>query len=151
MGPAVAAADMNDSHAQAVPEAPAYPSEKVYDEAAQKWERVYAMCMHLTLLLAGVLVPVVPGLIMWVIKKDESPYIDDHGREAVNFQISLIVYALALVPVGFLTCTVGFWIGGPAIGILAILGLIFASIAAYKGRYYRYPACIRFIKDRGAF
>lgn len=150
MGPA-AVADMNDRPHQAEPAFDSFASEKVYDESAQKWERVYAMCVHLTLLLAGVLAPVVPGLIMWVIKKDESTFVDDHGREAVNFQISLLIYTIAMIPIGFATCTVGFWVLGPAIAVLAVVGLVLSSIAAYKGRYYRYPACIRFIKDRGAF
>jgi uncharacterized Tic20 family protein len=111
----------------------------------QEWERTYAMFIHLTLLAAHILpLPVIGALIMWLIKRDESSFIDDHGREAVNFQISLLLYALAGFPLMFV-CGIGIavWV---AVYILGLVGLILAAIAANKGQFYRYPVCLRFVK-----
>lgn len=105
-------------------------------------ERTYAMVIHL-LLLAGHVVPVVPSLVMWLVKRDQSAFIDDHGKESVNFQISIVLYML----VGGITAA--FCIGIVIICVayvLAIVGMIMASVAAHGGRYYRYPMCIRLIR-----
>jgi uncharacterized Tic20 family protein len=118
---------------------------RVKDAQAQEWERTYAMFNHLSLLTVHALLPVIPALVMWLIKRDRSPFIDDHGREAVNFQISLVLYALLGVPVvALLTCGVGavLWV---AVWALGIVGMILGAIAAHKGEYFRYPACIRFL------
>lgn len=87
--------------------------------------------------------PVVPALVMWLIKRHESPFIDDHGKEAVNFQISLLIYSVIgglLVPFCF--------VGVPvliATYVLGIAGMIMAALAANRGEYFRYPATIRLI------
>lgn len=111
----------------------------------QEWERTYAMFIHLTLLAVHILpLPVIAALVMWLIKREESPFIDDHGKEAVNFQISLVLYALVGFPLMFL-CGIGIavWVG---VYILGIVGLILAAIAANKGKFFRYPVCLRFVK-----
>jgi uncharacterized Tic20 family protein len=116
------------------------------DGQAQEWERTYAMFNHLSLLTFHVMLPVIPALVLWLVKRDRSPFVDDHGREAVNFQLSLVLYALVVVPVtGLLTCGVGalLWI---AVYALGVVGMILASVAANRGEYYRYPACVRFIR-----
>ena len=113
------------------------------DPFAQEWERNYSMAMHLTLLAIHIAIPVIPALVLYLIKKDESPFVKDHGREAINFQITLIIYAIAgglLVPI----CGIGFVVL-TAVYVLAIVGMILASVAARSGKYYRYPACIRFL------
>lgn len=110
-----------------------------------EWERTYSMFTHLSLLLAHFAIPpAIPALIMWLIKRDQSSYVDDHGREALNFQLSLLCYAGAATVAGFLTCGIGIILYAP-IYVLGIVGMILAAVAAQKGRYYRYPACIRFL------
>src|SRR4051794_36799845 len=88
---------------------------RLVDPLALQWERTYAMFNHLTLLVVHFFpVPVIPALIMWLIKRDRSPYIDDHGREAINFQLSLVLYALVVVPIAaIITCGIGavLWLG----------------------------------------
>src|ERR1043165_338070 len=138
-------ANMN---AQGGPSAPPV-AEHVYAEHVQKWERMYSMCIHLTVVFFSAF-PVVPALIMWAIKKDESHFVEDHGREAVNFQITLLLYGFALVPIGVIPCSAGWWIGLPVLVGLSIIGTIFAAVAAGKVRSFRYPPCLRFIKDRAA-
>lgn len=82
-------------------------------------------------------------LIIWLLKKDEHPFVDDQGKEALNFQISLIIYyfiagILCLILIGILL-----------VFALLIVHYVFAILAAVKanqGEYYRYPLTIRFIK-----
>lgn len=111
--------------------------------------RTWGMWCH----LAGLawmlvwLVPIIGGvvgaLVVWQIKRDEDAFIDEQGKEALNFQISMLLYwavAMALC----LTC-----IGFVLVPIVAVLDVIFAIIAAIKagqGQSYRYPLSIRFIK-----
>jgi len=119
--------------------------DRLVDENATSDERTYAVFTHLSLLahlLTGGL-GIVVAIIMWLIKRDTSPFIDDHGREAINFQLSLIIY---LISCGFLVivCGIGLIIM-PFVYVLAIVGMIMAVMAANRGEYFRYPATIRFL------
>lgn len=110
--------------------------------------RTWAMFCHLAG-LAGFVIPIILSgiiapLIVWQIKKDEHPFIDEHGKEAMNFQISIGIYALvslALIPV---FCIGAFLL--TAVGIVDLVFLLIAAIKANNGEHYRYPLCIRFIK-----
>jgi uncharacterized protein len=84
-----------------------------------------------------------PPLILWLVKRDESPELDAHGKEAVNFQISMLIYNL--VAAVFCLVLVGFVF----LAILWILNTVFVIIAAIQasdGKFYRYPMTIRFIQ-----
>lgn len=107
----------------------------------QSWERTYATVLHLTGLLTATGMPIVAALIMWLVKRDESTYIDDHGKEAMNFQISMLIYIAA----GFVCPPVSVLLWTAAC-LLGLVGTIMAAIAANHGRYYRYPATLRLIK-----
>jgi len=104
------------------------------------------MLCHL-LGLAGFVIPfgnIVGPLVLWLIKKDEFSFVKDQGREALNFQISITIYAIAsifMVPL----CGVGV-ILAPAVGVFALVMLIIATVKANSGIAYRYPLTIRFIK-----
>jgi uncharacterized Tic20 family protein len=110
--------------------------------------RMWAMFCHLAG-LAGFVVPVIfasiiAPLIVWQIKKDEHPFIDEHGKEALNFQISIGIYSLvslALIP---LFCIGAFLLA--AVGIVNLVFLLIAAVKANSGQPYHYPLCIRFIK-----
>jgi|CXWL01.1.fsa_nt_gi uncharacterized Tic20 family protein len=114
--------------------------------AIPKPERQYAMWIHLTTACASA-IPIghfVAAIVLWQIKKQESEFIDDHGKEVVNFQISLFVYALlGLILTPLLGLGVLVWI---AVMIISVISLIRGAIAAQKGLAYRYPVCLRFIK-----
>jgi uncharacterized Tic20 family protein len=134
------------SPAPPTPPAPSGPCSRhgrVIDPSARESERTYALFLHLTLLLVHFAVPIVPALIMWLIKRDQSPFIDDHGREALNFQISLVIYAIVggvLIP----ACGMGVLLIAAAYA-LGIVGMVLAAVAASRGEYFRYPATIRFL------
>jgi len=111
-------------------------------------ERNWAMLTHL---LPGVLVVATPlpgaviAPVMWLLKKDDSPFIDDHGREATNFWISVLLYSIIILPLATaITCGVGVILYIPLL-ILVVIGVIKATIAAKRGEFYRYPATIRLL------
>lgn len=115
---------------------------RVIDPEATSGERTYATFLHLTVLLIHIVLPVLPALVMWLVKKDQSPFLNDHGKEAVNFQISLLIYAvcagvLMLVGIGVVLL--------PAVYILGIVGMVMGATAANRGEYFRYPMCLRLI------
>jgi hypothetical protein len=115
--------------------------------------RMWAMICHLGGL--GGLIPVVPvigsviaPLIIWQLKKDEDPFIDEQGKEALNFQISMLLYALAGSVMCGITC-IGAVLIPVVVSVVTIFDIVFLLIAAVKannGEHYRYPLTIRFIK-----
>jgi len=108
--------------------------------------RTWAMACHLSALVGtlGNGVGFILGpLIVWILKKDVDPFVDGHGKEAVNFQLTMLIAALACIPLCFVV--IGFFLL-PIVGILAIVLPIIAGLEANKGNIYRYPFCIRFIK-----
>ncbi len=86
---------------------------------------------------------VLAPLIVWLAKRDASPEIDAHGKEALNFQISMLIYnAIAAV---FCLVLIGFVIL-PVLWVLNAVFVIIAAIKASDGKFYRYPMTIRFIQ-----
>lgn len=117
------------------------------NEELSKDARQWAMFCHLAG-LAGYVIPVILSgiiapLIIWQIKKEEHPFIDENGKEAVNFQISIGIYTLISIPLCFIC--IGFLMLA-AVAILDLVCLIIAAVKANNGEHYRYPLCIRFIK-----
>lgn len=121
------------------------PSPVAVVSAISQEERLYAALCHfagLPIFAPFVLANVVVPLVIWLLKKDSMPFVDLHGKESLNFQITaLIAYAVAVA-----TACLG--VGFALLGVVAVLQLIFpiiAGIAAYDGKPYRYPLTIRLI------
>ncbi len=119
------------------------------NEELSKDTRLWAMFCHLAG-LAGLL-PILPAigsviapLIIWQIKKDDHPFIDENGKEALNFQISIGIYALVSILLIPVFCIGAFLL--TAVGIFNLVFMLIAAIKANNGFHYRYPLCIRFIK-----
>jgi uncharacterized protein len=110
-----------------------------------KTENRLGMFCHL-LGFVGYLIPfgnVIGPLILWLMKKDESPAVAYHGKEALNFQISVTIYMLISMILLFI------FIGIPLFFILLLMQfilIIVATINAADGKPYRYPLTLRFIK-----
>jgi uncharacterized Tic20 family protein len=98
-----------------------------------------AMFCHLGGWLTGFLVP----LIIWLIQKDKSRFVDDQGKEALNFQLTLLIAYAISVPLMFVCVGIFLFFGA---WIFALVVCIMGTVAASKGERYRYPLCIRFIK-----
>ncbi|MEO1716733.1 MAG: DUF4870 domain-containing protein [Planctomycetota bacterium] len=119
-------------------------------------QRVYASWIHWASLIAWISVPVSSGiafavpplvaLAMWQIRKADGEFIDDHGREAVNFQISLVLLGLIVFIVGFPTCGAA-WLLYLPLFVLSIVGVVMGGLAALRSEVFRYPASLRVIKD----
>ena len=105
----------------------------------KKDDRNMAMLCHLLAIFTGFLGP----LIIWLIKKDDSPFVDDQGKEALNFQLTVLI---AMVVSGFLTIICIGAVMLAAVWIVDIIFCILASIKSSRGEAYRYPMSIRFIK-----
>jgi uncharacterized protein len=112
--------------------------------AAQE-ERTWGMLAHLSA-FAGLLIPLgffIGPLVIWLTRREQSPFVDDQGREALNFNISVLLAgvvcgALVFVFIGFLLII--------ALGIYWIIMTIVAGIKAGEGVRYRYPLILRLVK-----
>jgi uncharacterized Tic20 family protein len=111
----------------------------------EKDARTWAMFCHIGA-FAGYIIPfgnIIAPLIIWLIKKAESPLVDDQGKESLNFQISVTIYAfiallLTLILIGYILF--------PALVVFDLVMVIVAAVKVNEGEKYRYPLCIRFIK-----
>ncbi|MGH8001552.1 MAG: DUF4870 domain-containing protein [Brasilonema sp.] len=153
-------------------------------KSSKQQVRIWAMLSHLSALLwlplAGLLFLGIPlylpflnslgPLIIWHLKKTKDPWIDFQGKESLNFQLSLTVYALIVIVTLLFLVVVTFGIAmtttlitkqleivfhsllavfGVFLSVLMLLQLIlgsFAAIKAYQGQHYRYPFTIRFLR-----
>ncbi len=110
-----------------------------------KEDRIFGMLCHL-LAFAGYFFPfgnILGPLIMWLIKKDESAFVDQQGKESLNFQITVTIAVLACIPLMFVL------VGIPAAVVVIIIDVVFviiASVKAYEGEEYTYPFALRLIK-----
>lgn len=102
-------------------------------------EKNMGMLCHLLGLLTGFIGP----LIIWLIKKDESKFIEDQGKEALNFQIAMVIGMfisgiLMIVCIGYLTFL--------ALLVIDIIFTIQGMLKAKDGIAYRYPLSLRLVK-----
>lgn len=87
--------------------------------------------------------PIIGPLVIWLLKKDESSFINYHGREYFNFFISYTVYSVISGILIFLIVGIFLlWI----LGIMALVFTIIAAVKAYEGNEYRFPLIFRVIK-----
>jgi uncharacterized Tic20 family protein len=107
--------------------------------------RSWCVGCHLSA-LAGFVVPafghILGPLIVWLVKRGDAPEIDAHGKEALNFQISMLIYSvvagiLCLILIGFALLAV--------LHVLNVIFVIIAAIRASEGQLYRYPLTLRLI------
>jgi Uncharacterized protein conserved in bacteria len=107
--------------------------------------KTWGMLCHLSA-LAGFIIPfgnLIGPLVIWQLKKNEFSFVDDQGKESLNFQITIaiaaiICFLLIFVVVGMLLL--------PIVGIFALVFIIIGTIKANEGVAYRYPFALRLIK-----
>jgi uncharacterized protein len=107
--------------------------------------RMWAMFLHLSL-LGGFVVPLgglIAPIIIWQIKKDELPGIEEHWKIVANWLISYVIYFAVCLILCFVF--VGFFLL-PILGILGIVFPILGGIKANNGEVWKYPMSISFIK-----
>ncbi len=114
-------------------------------EVLNKEERTWGLFAHFSA-FAGFFIPfgnILGPLVVWLIKKDESAFVNDQGKEALNFQISITIY---LAISAFLIVLL---IGIPLLVLLFFLDLILVIVAGIKandGIRYRYPMNMRIVR-----
>jgi uncharacterized Tic20 family protein len=118
-----------------------------FAQAPTKDERMWGMLLHLGGALGGLAAYVhVPGgnllipFIIWLIKKEGSPFINDQGKEVLNFHLCVLVAYLLCIA----SC-VGIILIYPIMLIALILGIV-GAVKANEGVAYRYPVNFRLIK-----
>lgn len=98
-------------------------------------ERMWALLAHLSIFVFSILGP----LVIWLVKKEESPFVADQAKEALNFQLAVTITSVVCVA----TCVLA-----PAVIVVAIGSIVYAiqaAVDANAGRWYRYPYTIRMI------
>ena len=108
-------------------------------------DRTVAMWMHLSVLLAFLVIGPLAGiapLVLWLARRDTSPFDDDHGREVVNMSITGLILSF----VAAVTAGVGLILWVPWL-IFALVGVVRGAMAAKNGEYFRYPMTFRFIQQ----
>ncbi|WP_369814549.1 DUF4870 domain-containing protein [Frigoribacterium sp. Leaf172] len=103
-------------------------------------EKLWATLIH----LGGILFWIVPALVGYLVLKDRGPFIREHTRVALNFQITM---AIVLVASGLLSVIIIGAITGFAAGVVIVIFSIIAAVAANRGQYYKYPLTFEFIKN----
>lgn len=111
-----------------------------------KSEKDFGLLVYASSLL-GYVVPlgsILGPLILWLMKREESAFVDQCGRSCLNFKLSLLIYViisgiLFLVGIGFIFLIV--------LGILDFVCTILGMIKASEGQVYRYPLTIKFLSD----
>ncbi len=107
--------------------------------------RQWAMFLHFSVLLGLVVVPIagwIAPIVIWQIKKDEFPEIDEHGRIVVNWMISSFIYGIVSFFLIFLV------IGIPMMAALGVVSVVFpliGGIKANQGEIWPYPLSLRLI------
>jgi uncharacterized protein len=115
-------------------------------EPASNETKTWGMFIHLSALSGLIGVPfghIAGPLILWLIKKDQNPTLDAHGKEALNFQITSYIW---FVVTGILIIVL---IGIVLLPLALLANLILTIVGAMKannGEFYRYPFTIRFLK-----
>ncbi len=98
-----------------------------------KDDRLWALLAHIAPLVG---LTIVAALVIWLVKKDDSPFVEDQAKEALNFQLAVLIAMLVT------SCTV-------IVPVIVFVGLVvysvLAAIEANKGNYYRYPYTFRLI------
>jgi len=120
-------------------------------------ERQWAMFAHLSALLGGLVTAGWAGsvgcflgpLVIWMMKKDTMPFVDDQAKEALNFNITVAIIFFVLLMLTLFTLGIGIILTGPVMVIVGLAWLVLTIIAAIKanqGERYRYPLTLRLVK-----
>ncbi len=123
------------------PATEALPAEATVVPAPSKDERTLALLSH----LLGAVVCFPAPLIIWLVKKDTMPFVNDQAREALNFQITIMIAYVAASVASALTCGLG-GVLYPAVWIISLIFGIMGGLKANEGVAYRYPFTLRLIK-----
>src|SRR3546814_855892 len=127
-------------------EAPAAGSER--PDADQRTWGMFCHLAALSVLFTGIGFVLGP-LVVWLLKRDDMPFVDDQGKDALNFNITVFIVCVALWVFALVTLGLGLVVVVPlwiVIGLVWLIVTIVAAIKANEGEYYRYPFALRLIR-----
>lgn len=105
-------------------------------------DRLWSVFCHLSFFFGvGVLAFVFP-LVVYLVMRHDSPYVGHHAREALNFHLSILLYAVLCIPLCIIVIGVAGFI---VLGLVGTVLSIIAAVHASDGTYYKYPMTIRFV------
>lgn len=104
-------------------------------------EKTWSVLIHLSGLILGFIGPLVGYLVL----KDRGPFIRWHTTQALNFQLSVLIYTVGVIIVAFVTLGIGAVLALP-FSIAVVVFMIIAAVQANGGQYYRYPLTIQFLR-----
>ncbi len=109
---------------------------------ARKWAMICHLSALIGLLGNGIGFLLAP-LVIWLVKREDHPFVDEQGKEAVNFQITMFLALFVCIPLMLVVIGV---ILAVIVGFLMIIFPIIGAIKASDGESYRYPLSLRLIK-----
>ena len=119
-------------------------------------ERQWAAGAHLIALILALVTSWAAGiagaigaLAVWMIKRDDSPFAAEHAKEALNFNLSMFIYAIVLVVFVVITLGIGVIFAAPlglAIAVVWLVCTLKAAFRAYDGQPYQYPISMRLFR-----
>ena len=108
-------------------------------------DRHLGVAVHLSPFAAYLFPPaIITPLVLWLVRKDKSTFIDDHGKEMVNVLISSLLVCVAGFVAGWVTLGLA-WVAVVIWHIVISINMIRAAVAAGRGEYFRYPMTFRFL------
>ncbi len=119
---------------------------RLYAPEVTEDEKTWAMLAHLSLLghLVVPLLAIIAPIVILSTKGNDSAYVADHTNEAINFQITLVIYTVLAIPLAVVTCGLGGLLAA-LVYPLGLVGMIMAAIAGNRGEFFRYPMTFRFL------
>ncbi len=128
------------SAAGANPAPPEPPQGRLRQRHLTDSDRNYSIAIHLAPLAGFAFFPFIfIPIVLWAVRKDQSAFNDDHGREMTNALLSFLLYHLVAI------ITVIGIVALPVLYVIAIINMIRGAMAAGRGEYFRYPMTVRFI------
>jgi uncharacterized Tic20 family protein len=106
-------------------------------------DRLWSVLCHLSFFFGLALISFLFPLVVFLVMRDESGYVGLHAREALNFHLSILLYAVCCAPLCLIV------IGFPLLVVIGVVGIVCSLIAAVRaseGAAYHYPATIRFVR-----
>jgi uncharacterized Tic20 family protein len=147
------AAPLSDAPAPA-PAAGAYPGGRGPAPLTPSDETTWSTVGHLSW-LAGSFVglPVLGPLVLWLVLRERGPFVRHHLTDALNFQLSVMIYALGVALVGGVGAVVTLGLLLPVVAVAAVALVVvaavltvMAAVAAARGEWYRYPLTLRIVR-----
>lgn len=108
--------------------------------AVDPTDRHFGVAIHLSPLAGLLFGPLILApLVLWLVRRDQSPFVDDHGREMVNALISFVIYHVVAV------VTVIGIIALPVLYVVGLVSMVRGAVAASRSEPFRYPMTLRFL------